>query len=76
MTHPYVAEHHIPSDEPVAQQPFNIEDNDVDRTIEEWKGLMFDKKKSLERLTKYDGVSSSALFSNKVQLEKAKKIVI
>ena len=37
LTHPYVAEHHMPTDEPTASQPFDIEENGVERTIDEWK---------------------------------------
>ena len=45
LNHPFVVEHHLPSDEPVAKQPFNIDDqNDAARTIEEWKGKVFLQK--------------------------------
>jgi serine/threonine protein kinase len=48
LTHPYVQEHHLPSDEPIAKEPFNIDDqNDAARTIEEWKEIIWNEIQDL-----------------------------
>jgi p38 MAP kinase len=48
LTHPYVQEHHLPSDEPIAKEPFNIDDqNDATRTIEEWKEIIWNEIQDL-----------------------------
>ncbi|KAE9553777.1 hypothetical protein FO519_002998 [Halicephalobus sp. NKZ332] len=43
LAHPYVEEHHMPTDEPTASQPFDIEENGVERTIDEWKQIIWNE---------------------------------
>jgi hypothetical protein len=39
LRHPYMADYHLPEDEPTAEQPFDIEDNnDSAKTLAEWRG--------------------------------------
>lgn len=38
LLHPYMCEYSMPSDEPVADQPFAINDSDTSKTLADWKG--------------------------------------
>lgn len=40
LAHPYVSQF-SDSDEPTASQPFDIEDNEIDRSVDEWRGIVF-----------------------------------
>ncbi|KAL3095599.1 hypothetical protein niasHT_024425 [Heterodera trifolii] len=42
LLHPYMRDYHLPADEPVAAQPFNIEDgDDMARSVADWKEIIW-----------------------------------
>jgi hypothetical protein len=54
LRHPYMADYHLPEDEPTAEQPFDIEDNnDTAKTLAEWRGGKFlDFKREIDSIIK------------------------
>ncbi|KAH7702237.1 CMGC/MAPK protein/P38 protein kinase [Aphelenchoides avenae] len=43
LSHPYLREYSMPSDEPTADRPFDIGDNDTSKSVADWKQIIWDE---------------------------------
>jgi p38 MAP kinase len=51
----YLKEYSMPSDEPTAEQPFNIDDNDTTKTIADWREIIWKEIQNHNRIQREQG---------------------
>lgn len=62
LAHEYLAPYHDPTDEPVANEPFDWSFNDADLPVDTWKVMMYSEILDFHQIENVDVGTVSALF--------------